>query len=397
MSAGGLLRDMKPQFARSIGRPGAPLHFAAHSHHPWPDVTLIAQKQCWEDAARLLDTKWDYIFGTIRPAAQGHVARALNLSSPESVTFAPNTHELLVRILSCLPHDRPLRVLASDAEFHSFRRQMARLEEEGLAHVERVPAQPFETFTERFTQQATAQGHDLVYLSQVFFNSGYGLTVPELMDIAGRLRSAEAFFVIDGYHSFLAEPVDFRPLETRAFYMSGGYKYAMAGEGCVFLHAPPGYGPRPRNTGWYAAFSALSGPQDGTVGYGRTAARFDGATFDPSGLYRFNAVMDWLVRENLTVEAMSAHTHRLQAQFLERIRTRPSALDGATLLVDPDSGRCGRFLTFETPDAAALYKALMAADVITDYRENRLRIGFGIYQDPDDVNKLVETLTTGLV
>ena len=38
-------------------------------------------------------------------------------------------------------------------------------------------------------------------------------------------------------------------------YLAGGYKYAMAGEGACFMHCPPGFGARPRNTGWYASFA----------------------------------------------------------------------------------------------------------------------------------------------
>src|SRR3546814_4193410 len=51
----------------------------------------------------------------------------------------------------------------------------------------------------------------------------------------------------------------------RAFYLAGGYKYAMAGEGACFLHAPAGWGLRPRDTGWYAAFGALERSGGGVV------------------------------------------------------------------------------------------------------------------------------------
>ena len=82
-------------------------------------------------------------------------------------------------------------------------------------------------------------------------------------------------------------------LETTAqsaFYLGGGYKYAMAGEGMGFLYCPPGFGPRPLVTGWYAEFGDLTAPPGSSVGYTQDAMRFMGATFDPSALYRFNAV-----------------------------------------------------------------------------------------------------------
>src|SRR6185295_14885913 len=107
--------------------------------------------------------------------------------------------------------------------------------------------------------------------------------------------------VIDGYHGFMAVPTDLSAVAGRAFYLAGGYKYAMAGEGVCFLHCPQGYGPRPRDTGWYAGFSALEKGAGG-VPYANDGIRFLGATFDASGLYRFNAVQDWLHAEGWTVD-----------------------------------------------------------------------------------------------
>ena len=40
--------------------------------------------------------------------------------------------------------------------------------------------------------------------------------------------------------------------------------------------------------------------------------------------------------------------------------------------------------------AGDLYQRLMDANVITDLRGDRLRFGFGLYQDPEDVDKLCE-------
>jgi len=390
----------RPYFSRALGRPGAPLHFAAHSHHPWPDVTLDAQRKAWEDAQRLLDTKWEKVFGQIRPLAQDHVARRLNLSDPRTVVFAQNTHEFLLRLLSCLPADRPVRILSTDSEFHSFTRQTARLEEDGLVAVTRVPTQPFDSFAERFAEAAGKRAPggepwDLVWFSHVFFNSGW--IVRELRDIVAAVPDQETVVVVDGYHSFMAIPVDFAPLEKRAFYTSGGYKYAMSGEGVCFLHCPPGYGARPRNTGWYAAFENLAQAQGDHVPYAEDAGRFAGATFDPTGLYRFTAAMDFLDDKGLSVRSMQTYCRKLQDLLVDSLVTEPlTAVHSDELVVRPDSERCGRFLTFETPHAAHIHKDLMARRVITDYRGERLRIGFGIYQSEGDVARLVDHLKQAL-
>jgi selenocysteine lyase/cysteine desulfurase len=126
-----------------------------------------------------------------------------------------------------------VRILASNSEFHSFTRQSRRWEEEGLAIVDRVPAEPYDTFAERFTAEARSGVHDLIYISQVFFDSGFA--VPELDRIVSSVSEERAFVVIDGYHAFMAMPVDLGAIQDRAFYLAGGYKYAMSGEGVCFL------------------------------------------------------------------------------------------------------------------------------------------------------------------
>ena len=160
---------MKSLYSRFLAASPERLHFAAHSHHLWPDVTREAQIEAWDDAARLADLKWDRIFGAVIPEAQGHIARILDLPAPAQIAFAPNTHEFLVRLLSCFPPGRKIKVVTTDSEFLSFSRQIARLEEDNLVDVVRVATEPFSSFSARFTKAARALDNDLVFFSQVFF------------------------------------------------------------------------------------------------------------------------------------------------------------------------------------------------------------------------------------
>lgn len=377
-------------FSLSIGRPGAPLHAAAHSHHPWPDVTLEAQEEAWREAARLLDRKWEHVFRTVLPRAQGHIARELGLPDPASIAFAPNTHALVLRILSCLPAGRPIRVLTTSSEFHSFARQLARLEEDGVVIAERIATEPFHSFEARFAEAAAKEPYDLVFFSQVFFDSGF--RTRNLEAIVSAVRNPETFIVIDGYHGFMAVPAGLSAIAQRAFYLAGGYKYAMAGEGVCFLHCPPGYGPRPRDTGWYAGFSALE-KSEGVVPYAADGSRFLGATFDVTGLYRFNAVQDWLLSQGRTIKNMLAHVRHIERMFLSEIDRADTPVRPSDLLVSDENQR-GRFLAFRTPYAGEIAAALAARNIIVDYRGDRLRIGFGIYHTEEDALRLARALTT---
>jgi kynureninase len=168
----------------------------------------------------------------------------------------------------------------------------------------------------------------------------------------------------------------------------------MAGEGACFMHCPPGFAPRPRNTGWYASFESLSGPQD-RVRYATDGQRFMGATFDPSGLYRMRAALDWMASRGLDAATIHAHVMRLQEIFLTDISDRPFGLfDTAHLVVPAQEKSRGNFLTFYHPDAAAWQARLKARNVVVDVRDTRLRVGFGLYHNADDVQRLLERLRT---
>lgn len=372
-------------FSRFLKADRKRLHFAAHSHHPWPDASFEAHQQAWLDAAVLADRKWERCLGEVLPAIQRHLAALLSLPDPATITFAPNTHEFFKRVLSCLPDDRPIHVLATDSEFHSFERQSRRLEEAGRLVVERVPVEPFDSFLPRLRDASHRRRPDLVYVSQVFYNSGW--IFPALEDFVAGLHP-ETWVMIDGYHAFGAMPVDLSRLASRAFWVAGGYKYGMSGEGACFLHCPPGWGERPVDTGWYAGFGALEGGVT-DVAYAQDGARFFGSTFDPSGLYRMRAVLDLWKETGTTPADFHAHARRLQDAFLERLdKWKLDALPRAALLPGEEWSDRGNFLTFRLENAGDVCSALLDANVVVDYRGDRLRFGFGVYQTEDDLDRL---------
>jgi selenocysteine lyase/cysteine desulfurase len=266
------------------------------------------------------------------------------------------------------------------------------LEETGRLHVTRVAAEPYDNFTERLCAQLE-QPYDLVWLSQVFFDSGF-----QVVDLQRIVRAcpAHALIVIDGYHAFGALPVDLSAIAERAFYVAGGYKYAMTGEGACFLAVPPATSLRPLSTGWFADFAGLGNQQQGAVGYGDAGMRFFGATFDASGLYRFNAVMRWLVDVGVGFAEIHAHVERLQQRFLAALEREGVAALPLDRLVPPAGAARGNFLTFALPWAEQAEKALIDNRISVDRRADRLRLGFGAYHEEDFIEQLMERLPAAL-
>ncbi len=362
-------------------------HYSCHSHYFWPDVTRDAMLAYWDDSAKWVDDKWGHFFADVVPAVQQYISRTLGTESPEQIVFAPNTHEFVFRLLSCLDLSASQTIVTTDSEFHSFHRQINRLDELDHINVVRVPTQPFATFTERFISAIKQHQPDLVFFSQVFFNSGY--CVRDVDAIVHAVDNDETIIAVDGYHAFMARPVNISAIQGRAFYLAGGYKYAQSGEGVCFAHVPAGSKLRPMYTGWYAEFGALEKRKDTHVAYSDDGMRFAGATMDFSGLYRMRAVFELLEKEHISVSDINGHVKQLQKSFLNHLdQVNHPLVNRRTLLVDA-LDQCGHFLTFSMPDdetTALIASFLKEHGVLTDYRGERLRFGFGLYHNADEIN-----------
>lgn len=377
------MRSYKHLFSRALAASPGRIHFAAHSHHLWPDASYEGHMAAWDDAAVLADRKWEKIFGEVIPRAQDNIAAELKLPDPRTLAFASSTHEFLSRLFATRWPDRKMDVLCTDGEFHSFRRQAARWEERGLMVQRQVQCEPFETFTERFIAAAREKKPDIIFLSHVMFRSGLRFDGAE--EIAKLAAADGTWVVLDLYHSFMAMPSDFSKVADKVFLLGGGYKYAMAGENAAYLHAPPGFAPRPLQTGWFADFGKMEGKQTG-VPYSRDGSRFFGATYDPTGLYRLNAVQAALTNEGLDTISISAHCATLRAAMLKAIESgEAGVLSEAEILKPNATGPQARFLSLRHPKAVEWKSKLMAANIVTDARDDILRIGFGLYQDEEDV------------
>jgi selenocysteine lyase/cysteine desulfurase len=378
------MKSYKRLFSRALGAAPGRLHFAAHSHHLWPDASYDGHVAAWTDAALLADRKWEKIFGEIIPEAQAHVAAELALPDPSTIAFAPNTHELLVRIFSAKDCGPPLDVLTSDGEFHAFRRQSGRWAEAGHIRLRVVACEPFASFTERYLAAMREKAPDIAFVSHVMFKTG--LRFDGAAELASHAQPDGTWVVLDLYHSFMAMACDFGALAGRAFLLGGGYKYAMAGEGAGYMHAPPGFAPHPRNTGWFADFGAIEAKQ-GEIAFPKDGGRFLGATFDATGVYRFNAVRAMLAREGLDTKAISARVDALRAKLEAAIAAGAAGVLHEAALLHPNTrGPNARFLSLRHPDATRWKAALFEHDIITDARDDVLRIGLGLYHDEADLD-----------
>ena len=365
------------------------LWMTPHSHGLLPDAYVAAQMYTAHDVLALADGKWKRVFQEIIPEAQGRLARLLGSSRPRDIAFAPNTHQFVTQLLS--NHwGQPCRILTTDQEFHSASRQFERLKEISGVEVNRVSVEPFATFNQRLQEEV--RGYDVVYFSHVFFNSGH--VVQNLRDLVLGMGSYCGRIVIDGYHAVGAFPVDdvLKDILDRVYYIGGGYKYLMAGEGACFMSLPANCEDRPVVTGWMADFGSLEHAVTSPVPYVSGGFRYFGGTFDPMSLYRFNEVWRYLEVDDISVETIHAHVVRLQDYFLEGLDSLARRDFGRAHLTHGLREPRANFLCFDLQNAEDITNQLEARRVHVDRRGTRLRIGFGLYHDEADIDRFLNIL-----
>jgi selenocysteine lyase/cysteine desulfurase len=357
-----------------------------HSHQAWPDVGFEAQQQAWLDAAAYVDDKWEHAAARADEVRRGF-ARLLGAESVE-IALGQNTHELVTRWLSALPLANRPRLVTTDGEFHSLRRQVQRLAE-GLLEVQTVRAAPVETLADRLTA-AVDDRTAAVLVSSVLYETAE--IVPGLDRVAVACDRHGARLLVDAYHHLNVVPFDLRGmgLET-AFVTGGGYKYCQLGEGNCFLRVPPGTRMRPVLTGWFAEFEELASVSSHAVRYGEGAAAFAGATYDPTSHYRAAAVFAFHVAQGLEpdrLRAISRHQIGALTSGLQALDVAP-----AVARVEPmSSERRAGFLAVRMPDAAAVVRALRDRGVFADARGGTLRIGPAPYVSDDRIQDAVAAL-----
>jgi len=357
-------------------------HFACHSHYYWPDVTKQAMIDYWNDSAKYVDSKWEYFFGTKVPIAQRYIAESIGSSKPDQIVFAGNTHEFIMRILSCFDWRKEVKILTTDSEFYSFNRQIDRLSELDNFKINKISFDPFISFEERFCEAIEKEHYDLIFFSHVFFNSG--IKVRNIEKIVDSVNDSDTIIVIDGYHAFRAIPIDISKLEKRIFYTAGSYKYAQGGEGCCFLHVPENTKLRPVNTGWFADFKTLGKEKNHKVGYSDDGMRFAGSTIDFSSLYRLIAVYELFEKDKITRHLIHEYIQKMQQAFLKELSNYSHPLLNENNLLVDNINDHGHFLTFRLENALQVEKMaslLKEYKIITDYRADRLRFGFALYHD----------------
>lgn len=357
-----------------------------HSHQAWPDVAREGLLQSYEDAASYVDDKWSRAYETA-DELRTHIAALLGGGQVlgENIALASNTHDLLVRLLSALPLRKKPKIVTTNGEFHSARRQFDRLREEGV-NVVAMDAFPVASLAERLLNEACSQTA-AIFVSSVLFATS--TRVPELNELAIQCAVRGLPLIVDSYHHVNAAP--FAPLDAPAFILGGGYKYLQWGEGVCFLSVPENCALRPVVTGWFAEFGELDvAKEEGArVGFARDGAtRFAGSTYDPASHYRAAAVARLFRDQGWTPEVLREISTHQSSKIIAMLRA--GGVPEEDILTPLEVERRGGFVAVRVTDASRVVTEMRKEDVFVDSRGEVLRFGPAPYLLDDEIDRGVE-------
>lgn len=226
----------------------------------------------------------------------------------------------------------------------------------------------------------------VVTLSWVSFADGYRHDLASLAQIA---HERGALLCVDGIQGLGAFPVDVTSAGVDAFY-GGGQKWMLALQGVAYLYIVPTLQERLAvgAPGWRALgnmWDFLNYDQPWIA----DASRYEGGTPNLVGVLSLASSAEFLLRYDRSAVASQvlALTDRL-CDGLSRA--------GATILSLRGEGISSGVVTFTVPgeDPVELGKRLQRAGIVTTYRANGIRVSPHGYNTFDEIDALLEAVST---
>jgi len=314
------------------------------------------------------------------PVAVGDEIAPLIGAGPGEVAMVPNVSMAQAQVLSALDYSGPRDTIVMTAlDFPSVRYVYDALAARLGARVVVVPSDDGVGVSEDRLLEAIDERTRLVAISHVLFRSAY---VMDVARIAAHAHAMGALVSLDAYHSVGVLPVDVRTLD--ADFLTGGVlKWLCGGPGGCFLWVRPEVGATvaPAITGWQAHRHPFAFEPE--MDYADAAWRWLGGT--PVIPALFAATEGPRILREAGIEAVRAKSVRQTARLIALADAR-----GYPVAAPRDAARRGGTVAFDVPHAREVSRALLARDVIVDYRPGAgIRIAPHFYTSDDEVESVV--------
>ena len=321
--------------------------------------------------------------GWVMPVTVGDEIAPLIGAGTGEVAMVPNVSMAQAQVLSALDYDRGRDTIVMTAlDFPSVRYVYDALAARLGARIVVVPSDDGIGVSEERLIEAIDERTRLVAISHVLFRSAYVLDVAR---IAAHARSVGALVSLDAYHSVGVLPVDVRALGVD-FLTGGVLKWLCGGPGGCFLWVRPEVGERiaPALTGWQAHRHPFAFEPE--MEYADAAWRWLGGT--PVIPALFAATEGPRILRAVGIDAVRAKSVRQTARLIALADAR-----GYPVTAPRESARRGGTVAFDVPHAREVALALLASNVIVDYRPGAgIRVAPHFYTTDDELEAAVELI-----
>ncbi len=314
------------------------------------------------------------------PLTVGDAVAPLIGAAPGEVAMAPTVTLAQAAILSAMDFRGGRDTIVMTAlDFPSVRYALEQLAPKLGARVVVVPSEDGVGIAQDRLHAAIDDRTALVSVSHVLFRSAYIIDADAL---CAHAHAMGAVVALDAYHSVGVIPVDVKA--SGADFLTGGVlKWLCGGPGGCFVYASPDARERfaPALTGWQAHQRPFAFEE--SMAYAPGIARWLGGTPVVPALY---AALDGprLVRE-AGIERVRAKSIRQTARLVALAEER-----GYRVHAPRDVARRGGTVAFDVPHGAEVAQALLARDVVIDYRPGAgIRVAPHFYTTDDEVERVV--------
>jgi kynureninase len=222
----------------------------------------------------------------------------------------------------------------------------------------------------------------LVAVSHVLFRSAY---IMDAAAICARAHEVGALVSLDAFHSVGVLPVDVKALGVDV--LTGGVlKWLCGGPGGAFLYVSPEVTASlsPSFTGWQAHERPFAFENE--MHYAPGVSRWLNGTPPIPAL--FAAIEGPRIVRRAGIEQIRAKSIRQTTRLIELADAR-----GYKVTAPREAERRGGTVAFDVPNSYGVAQALLANDVVVDYRPNAgIRIGPHFYTSDDELTRVVDMI-----
>jgi kynureninase len=317
------------------------------------------------------------------PVTVGDEIAPLVGAAPGEVAMLPNVTIAQTAVMSALDYTPPRdTIVMTDLDFPSVRYVYDGLATRLGARIVVVPSDDGISIDTQRVVDAIDERTRLVAISHVLFRSAF---IMDAAAICRRAREVGALVSLDAFHSVGVMPVDVKQLDVD--FLSGGVlKWLCGGPGGAFLYASPEASRTlaPSFTGWQAHERPFA--FEGEMHHAGQAWRWLNGTPPIPSLYAATEGPRTVRRAG--IDAVRAKSTRQTARLIALADAR-----GYRVTAPRDDARRGGTVAFDVPHAYGVAQALLANDVIVDYRPNAgIRVAPHFYTSDEELDRAVDMI-----